>query len=191
MQVYGRAEGSSGPSQNLARASTATASQPEQGSSPSRAIDGDEGSAWNAGDFPQQWIELDLQEPCEIELVRLRVSQSPVGETMHVLTYSDEDHQLITTQVIRGVTQAQQWLEDRPEFPSPESLTGGAEPPRSESSDLSRGLTWVRSNPMFITGLSVSVPEPSPAQVREYFDDFNASAVHLWSNGLPNQIEIT
>lgn len=183
IQILGRPMGSNDAIRNLARTATATASRSAD-STPNMAIDGDEGSNWNAGDFPHQWIEIDLQQPCEIEQIRLRVSQSPAGETMHVLNLHDENHELIATHVLRGVTQAQQWLEYRPEltYSNPDAI----EPP--DVSGLSRGLAWVRTNPMFISGLAVSVPQPSAEQVREYFDEFHANAVHLWSNGLPNQI---
>ncbi len=54
---------------------------------------------------------------------------------------------------------------------------------------LGRGLTWVRNNPMFITGLTVAVDAPSADRVDEYFDDFAANAVHLWEDGLPTQMD--
>jgi len=54
---------------------------------------------------------------------------------------------------------------------------------------LPRGLAWVRSNPMFISALSVVMPPPTPAQVDAYFDDFDATAVHLWETGLPDRMD--
>jgi hypothetical protein len=54
---------------------------------------------------------------------------------------------------------------------------------------LSRGMRWVRSNPMFVSGLVVSMQAPSPSIVEEYFDDFGATAVHTWGRGLPNRVQ--
>lgn len=54
---------------------------------------------------------------------------------------------------------------------------------------LKRGLAWVRSQPMFISGLLVSMGTPPADFVREYFGDFHATAVHLWANGLPRELD--
>ncbi len=50
---------------------------------------------------------------------------------------------------------------------------------------LSRGQAWVRANPLFINGLNVSMGMPAGEFVDQYFDGFNANAVHLWISGLP------
>lgn len=55
--------------------------------------------------------------------------------------------------------------------------------------DLTRGARWVRGNPMFVSGLTVQMPAPSPAAVSDYVDDFHASAVHLWLDGLPTKMD--
>ncbi len=52
-----------------------------------------------------------------------------------------------------------------------------------------RGVQWVRDNPMFISGLTVQMPAPSSTQLDEYFDDFGATAVHLWELGLPARMD--
>jgi hypothetical protein len=54
---------------------------------------------------------------------------------------------------------------------------------------LGRGLRWIRANPMFISGLTVSMGAPSRAFVDAYFDDFRANAVHLWEDGLPAEVD--
>ncbi len=56
-------------------------------------------------------------------------------------------------------------------------------------SNLTRGLSWVRSNPTFVSGLSVSTIRPTPAEVTEYFHDFGATSAHLWATGLPDAID--
>ena len=55
--------------------------------------------------------------------------------------------------------------------------------------ELPRGLAWVRSNPMFISGSTISMGAPSAAAVNAYFDDFKANAVHLWEDGLPTEMD--
>ncbi|MBK7842697.1 MAG: hypothetical protein IPJ71_03220 [Bdellovibrionales bacterium] len=54
---------------------------------------------------------------------------------------------------------------------------------------LTRGLKWVRSHPMFLSGLNVSMGEPPAEAVNDYLDLFKASAVHTWETGLPFEIE--
>jgi hypothetical protein len=54
--------------------------------------------------------------------------------------------------------------------------------------NLTRGLAWVRDHPMMIAGLSVAMGAPSSAAVDDYFDNFHATAVHTWENGLPTEI---
>ncbi len=53
---------------------------------------------------------------------------------------------------------------------------------------LTRGLRWVRSHPMFLSGLNVNMGEPPPEAVNDYLDLFKASAVHTWETGLPFEI---
>jgi len=54
-----------------------------------------------------------------------------------------------------------------------------------QPSNLNRGRTWVRNNRMFISGLMPGMPDPSSAQVGDYFDTFGATAAHFWEDGLP------
>lgn len=72
--------------------------------------------------------------------------------------------------------------------PTPATSATGT-PPASSTPALGRGLTWVRTNPMVITGLNVVMPAPTPTHARAYFDDFAATAVHLWETGLPNEAQ--
>lgn len=50
-------------------------------------------------------------------------------------------------------------------------------------SGLSRGLAWVRSNPMLITSLSASMGTPPVGVVSDYFGSFGATAKMLWQDG--------
>ena len=69
--------------------------------------------------------------------------------------------------------------------PSPQPPAATSPPPARGA----RGLTWVRTNPMFISGLTVHMPSgPSRRAVSEYHDAFGANAVHLWSAGLPDEL---
>src|SRR2546426_7102453 len=61
-----------------------TASNSNPGGEPKLALDGDETSAWSAGDVgPPQWIQLDLGEPTTVSGVLLDVGQTPDGPTIH------------------------------------------------------------------------------------------------------------
>ncbi len=68
-------------------------------------------------------------------------------------------------------------------------------PPECQQADagsgggvLSRGLRWVRDNPMFISGLNIGMGTPPQAAVDEYHDQFHANAVHLHTSGLPDEV---
>jgi hypothetical protein len=58
-----------------------------------------------------------------------------------------------------------------------------------DAAPLSRGLSWVRSHPMFISALTVGMGQPDSAATSDYFDGLHANAIHLWANGLPNEID--
>jgi len=47
------------------------------------AVDGDLGTLWSSGDFAVQWIEIDLGGSQTVQSIRLTVSQSPEGDTVH------------------------------------------------------------------------------------------------------------
>jgi hypothetical protein len=66
----------------------------------------------------------------------------------------------------------------------PDSQADGATP-----QPLTRAQTWVRTNPMFISGLTVGMAAPDAPAVTEYFDTFHANAVHLWESGLPTRMD--
>ena len=56
-------------------------------------------------------------------------------------------------------------------------------------SGLTDGMLWVRTEPMFISGLIPSMGAPSSSFVTGYLDDFGANAVHLWQDGLPGEMD--
>jgi len=49
---------------------------------------------------------------------------------------------------------------------------------------LSRAWVYVLTHEPFISGLTVTMGEVTPAVIDRYFDDFNATAVHTWADGL-------
>ncbi len=50
---------------------------------PELAVDGDLGTTWGAGDFPEQWIEVDLERPSTVTNIKLVPDQYPHGDTRH------------------------------------------------------------------------------------------------------------
>jgi len=74
---------------NVALGRPATASQSLPESPPESAFDGVlPGSPfyqWNSGDFAPQWIEVDLGASYTVGRIRLVVSQSPDGDTQHLV----------------------------------------------------------------------------------------------------------
>ena len=77
----------------------------------SYAVDGLANTAWNSGQPPHQWIEVDLGEAHTVESIRLLVAQNPSGSTRHVISVKGEsgDYQEIAT--LTGETTDNQWLE--------------------------------------------------------------------------------
>ncbi len=75
----------SGPGADLAFGKKVTASRFLAGFGPARAVDGNPETWWGAGAPPPQWIQIDIGSPSTIALIRLRVSQSPAGMTVHRL----------------------------------------------------------------------------------------------------------
>ena len=60
-----------------------TASKSISESPPLNVIDRNLDTVWSAGAHPEQWIQLDLGRPHAVGLIRLVVSQSPAGQTLH------------------------------------------------------------------------------------------------------------
>lgn len=54
---------------------------------------------------------------------------------------------------------------------------------------LGRGLRWTRTEPPFVSGLITTLGPMNRAEVDRYLDDFKASAVHVWQDGLPAEID--
>jgi hypothetical protein len=71
---------------------------------PENAVDGDYGTPWNAGDYPPQWIEIDLGSPASLSCARLVVDQSPDGVSSHTIIGRTEQGQE------RVLASINQWL---------------------------------------------------------------------------------
>jgi hypothetical protein len=77
-------------SQNLGASAYSASGTLGPGFEPELAFDGVVGeSGWNAGDFPVQWLEVDLQQPYYLTSLRLDVDQNPDGDTSHQVWISD------------------------------------------------------------------------------------------------------
>jgi hypothetical protein len=71
------------PAANVALHRPVAVSAFEADHPPENAVDGDFYSYWGAGNFPPQWIEVDLGAPYPLNKVRLAITQLPDGATDH------------------------------------------------------------------------------------------------------------
>jgi hypothetical protein len=67
---------------NLALGKPVTASASVDGPA-ANAVDGLMANRWGAGNYPPQWIEIDLGAPVTIGRIRLFIAQTPSGATTH------------------------------------------------------------------------------------------------------------
>ncbi len=88
-----------------------TASSTYADNAPARAIDGDAGNAWIASSYATQWVEVDLGAAVPLKKVRMLVSQSPAGQTTHVVTGGMNPAPTSVLQTLSGNTSDGQWLE--------------------------------------------------------------------------------
>jgi PASTA domain/F5/8 type C domain len=102
-----------GAPQNVALGKPAFASSELPGYEASQAVDGSPWTYWNSGDYPPQWIEVDLGAPYPLSAIRASITQLPDGVTAHnFLTAGPnplDEFQLLTT--FSGFTVDQQVLE--------------------------------------------------------------------------------
>jgi len=168
---------------NIALGRPVTASSSQDHTPADRVVDGDPNTLWNAGQFAPSTILIDLGAEYFIERVRLRVVQSPAGQTTHAVRLG------ITAETL---TEAHRWIQytregDWLEYTAP--INGSETATASDDTDRGRGMEWVRGHRMFVSGLSIATPAPTETHVATYFDEFNASAVHLWATGLPERMD--
>jgi len=72
-----------GKGANLALGKLVRVSHQFKNNSGALAVDGDLGTLWSSGDFPTQWIEIDLGVEYNIQEISLTTSQYPEGRTIH------------------------------------------------------------------------------------------------------------
>lgn len=77
---------------------------------PGQAVDGKNDTSWTATDAPQ-WIEVDLGAVVPLKKMRLLTSQSPAGQTTHVVTADTAAAPTNVLQTFSGNTTDNQWLE--------------------------------------------------------------------------------
>jgi hypothetical protein len=90
---------------------SARASASAPGSDPFFAIDGNPATAWEAGNFPVQWIEVNLGAAIEFRRIRLLVSQLPDGDTTHNIYVGDNPANLSLVHQFQGFTSNSSWIE--------------------------------------------------------------------------------
>lgn len=98
------------PGQNIAFGAQTSASNTWSGTSPGSggpplAVDGNVNTFWNSGGPPPQWIEIAIPSPSIVSGVKLTVSQSPSGPTVHDLYVRIQGGQLQLVNEFSGTTQ--------------------------------------------------------------------------------------
>jgi Ca2+-binding RTX toxin-like protein len=72
-------------SQDIAAWRPVTASNSTAGQPPLLAVDGRYDDFWNGGNYPPQWIEIDLQKPTAVARIRLTAADNPSGSAFLIL----------------------------------------------------------------------------------------------------------
>jgi hypothetical protein len=110
------------PSVNLALGASVAASGETADGPATNVVDGEPQTAWNAGGFAPQWIEIDLGAPAIVREVRLRVGQwPPTGETVHAVLARGPgtDGQEYLFHGFEGTTTDNTWISAKPNDPWP------------------------------------------------------------------------
>lgn len=102
---------------NIALGMQVRASRSQSNSPPTNAVNGDLGDQWSAGDFPVQWIEIDLGNLQAVRLIRLHITQSPAGNTVHQIWMGADPGVLTQVKEFRGLTDEDLVLEWSPDIP--------------------------------------------------------------------------
>jgi hypothetical protein len=75
------------------------------------ATDGDLKTQWSSGGPAPQWVQFDVGSDTSVSKVRLNVSQTPAGETVHEVYGGATPDQMKLLGKLEGGTQDNQWLE--------------------------------------------------------------------------------
>jgi hypothetical protein len=83
---------------------------------PETSFDNDFSKYWNAGNFPVQWIEVDLGKEYALNTIQLLIAQLPDGNTTHEIWVSNQpiawSGNGVLADAIQGYTTSGQWLRD-------------------------------------------------------------------------------
>jgi F5/8 type C domain len=77
---------------------------------PSNAVDGNFGTMWSSGGFPNQWIILDTQAVRALSHIELLTAQYPNGATTHLIFTSNDLINWTLVNTLSGYTTNNQWL---------------------------------------------------------------------------------
>jgi Tol biopolymer transport system component/predicted amidohydrolase YtcJ len=102
---------------NLALNQLVSASHSERSGLPELAVDGNDSTAWSSGDFPPQWLEIDLGAPATVSEVHLQVTQYPDGKTTHRILMGAVNGDLVEVHRFDQNTRSGELLVFRPEKP--------------------------------------------------------------------------
>jgi hypothetical protein len=91
-----------------------TASSTLPGYPAANAVDGDPDTLWNSGAGPEQWIQIELENPISVRSIRLSVAQQPEGETIHQIWAGAEVSNLALLHEFKGFTSEPGILEFAP-----------------------------------------------------------------------------
>lgn len=81
------------------------------------AVDGNENTSWGSGNFPPQWIEIDLGAPATLTEIRLLVTQYPNGNTLHRILVRSKDGEFSEIHRFEQFTRSGQLLDFKLEQP--------------------------------------------------------------------------
>jgi hypothetical protein len=190
---------------NLAVGKPVTVSAALADSPASRLVDQVTSNLWNSGGPAPGWAKIDLQQQSTVSRVRLMIAQQPAGPTVHHVRLLSELGNVLAQRTVSGTTVDGQWLElaFSPAVDGVRSaqvytqvspswvawrefeVLGSPTPASRRPADQPRGLSWVKKNRMFVSGLTVDLKPPAADVVHEYYDAFGANANHYWETGLP------
>jgi len=104
---------------DLAHGAQVRASRSLPEGQPAAAVDGWRSTAWQSGDGPPQWIEIDLAREATIEEILLVVSQFPEGETRHRILVAGPDRAFRSIGEVASRTKDGDELHFQPKEPIP------------------------------------------------------------------------
>lgn len=93
----------------LGRPATASGSYTPS-AAPFAAVDGDTTTAWNAGGYATQWIEIDLGSDKSVDMAHLKAAQFPPGSVTHVITGRTSDGNGVSLGTFSGYGEQGKWL---------------------------------------------------------------------------------